>query len=250
MRISPGVLIQRNADDGSAPTMARTRGCARPAVIGRRGRADHLLERLETAMSAMPATLRIIRDEHAALAALLRTMALVVADARRHNRVPDFRALRAMLFYVDEFPERLHHVKESTLLFPRLRACTVDADAVLARLDRDHASGASRVRDLEHKLIAWEMLGESRRAAFEFALDQYVSFYLDHMRVEETEVLPLAERVFDDRDWPILDREFGANGDPLTGVAPEAPYDELFRTIVAITPAPYGVGEPLPDARR
>jgi hemerythrin-like domain-containing protein len=204
---------------------------------------------METTMTVTPDTLRIIRDEHAALAALLRTMVLLVGDARRHNRAPDFRALRAMLFYVDEFPERLHHVKESTLLFPRLRSCTFGADAVLARLDRDHASGESRVRELEHKLISWEMLGESRRVAFEVALDEYVSFYLEHMRVEEAEVLPLAERVFDERDWPILDRAFGANRDPLTGCEPEAQYGELFRTIVAITPAPYGGGEPLPDSR-
>jgi len=200
-------------------------------------------------MSVTPDTIKIIREEHAALAALLRTMLLLVGDARRHNRAPDFRALRAMLFYVDEFPERLHHVKESTILFPKLRACTCDADAVLARLDRDHASGASRVRELEHKLIAWEMLGESRGAAFEVGLEEYARFYLEHMRVEEAEVLPVAERVFDDRDWPMLDRAFGANRDPLTGAAAEAPYVELFRTIVTITPAPYGVGEPLPDIR-
>jgi hemerythrin-like domain-containing protein len=28
-----------------------------------------------------------------------------------------FDVLRAMLFYVDEFPERLHHPKESALLY-------------------------------------------------------------------------------------------------------------------------------------
>jgi hypothetical protein len=32
--------------------------------------------------------------------------------------LPPFDVLRAMLFYIDEFPERLHHTKESELLFP------------------------------------------------------------------------------------------------------------------------------------
>ena len=68
-------------------------------------------------------------------------------------------------------------------------------------------------------------------------------FYLEHMRIEETEVLPLAERCFSDDDWRILDRAFGAHRDALTGAEPEAPYVELFRTIVSITPAPYGAGE-------
>ena len=190
-----------------------------------------------------PNALTIIHQEHAALAAVLRSMLLLVRDARRRNRVPDFRVLRAMLFYVDEFPERLHHVKESSMLFPRLRECTRDADAVLARLDGEHKSGGARIRELEHKLIAWEFLGDRRREDFERALDDYVAFYLEHMRVEETEVLPLAERHFGEADWLMLDRAFGAHRDPLVTAVPETPYIELFRTIVNITPAPYGLGE-------
>jgi hemerythrin-like domain-containing protein len=190
-----------------------------------------------------PNALRIIRDEHAALAAVLRSMTLLIRDARRRNRTPDFRVLRAMLFYVDEFPERLHHVKESTMLFPRLRECTREAADVLAQLDQDHRSGAAHIRELEHKLVAWEFLGEARREVFERALEEYVAFYLEHMRIEETEVLPLAERHFGEADWLMLDRAFGAHRDPLVTPGPETPYVELFRKIVNITPAPYGLGE-------
>jgi hemerythrin-like domain-containing protein len=190
-----------------------------------------------------PNALRIIRNEHETLAAVLRSMTLLVRDARRHNRVPDFRVLRAMLFYVDEFPERLHHVKETAMLFPRLRECTPAATAVLARLDREHKTGGARIRELEHKLIAWELLGEPRRDAFERALDEYVAFYIEHMRVEETEVLPLALAHFGEADWLMLERAFGAHRDPLITPSPETPYVELFRTIVNTTPAPYGLGE-------
>ena len=194
---------------------------------------------------ASPATLQIIRREHALLSAVLRSMTMLVRDARRADRTPEFRVLRAMLFYVDEFPERLHHVKETAMLFPRLRERTHEADAVLARLDRDHHDGAPRIRDLEHRLTAWEMLGEPRRKAFESALEDYEAFYLEHMRVEEEQVLPLAERTFDAADWSILDRAFGAHRDPLAMAEadPHAPYVDLFRRIVQITPAPYGLGD-------
>jgi hemerythrin-like domain-containing protein len=191
-----------------------------------------------------PTALRIIREEHAALAALLRSMLLLVRDARRRNKQPDFKMLRAMLFYVDEFPERLHHVKESTMLFPRLRHCAPEAEAVLARLDQEHRSGGARIRDLEHKLTAWELMSEPRREAFEQSLDEYVVFYLEHMRVEEVDVLPLAERSFTEADWHMLERAFGAHRDPLVVRGPEAPYVELFRHIVNTTPAPYGLGDP------
>jgi len=65
--------------------------------------------------------LDVIRDEHQALAAMLRSLAMLLTHARREGTLPDFAVLRAMLFYVDEFPERLHHTKESQLLFPKLR---------------------------------------------------------------------------------------------------------------------------------
>ena len=55
------------------------------------------------------ATLKIIREEHAALAAMLRSIPLLLAQHRRHGTLPDFASLRAMLFYVDEFPEKRHH---------------------------------------------------------------------------------------------------------------------------------------------
>jgi hemerythrin-like domain-containing protein len=191
----------------------------------------------------LPPSLDIIRREHSALAALLQSMSMMVADARRRARLPDFRSLRAMLFYVEEFPERLHHVKESSMLFPRLRERTREVDATLARLDREHHGGPAKVRELQHLLTAWELLGESRRSAFEGALRLYVAFYQEHLRLEEQEVLPAAERCLTEDDWRMLDRAFGAHRDALAGAEPEAPYVELFRTIVRITPAPYGLGE-------
>jgi hemerythrin-like domain-containing protein len=191
-----------------------------------------------------PEALKIIRSEHAALSALLRSLVLMVRDAKRHNTTPEFRSMRAMLLYIDEFPERLHHVKESTMLFPRLRERTQEADEVLARLDREHHGGVARVRDLAHALTAWEFMGEARREAFETALAHYVAFYSAHMRLEETEVLPLAEKHLLDADWTILDRAFGAHRDAFTGGEPEAPYATLFRTIVTITPAPFGLAAP------
>jgi hemerythrin-like domain-containing protein len=188
------------------------------------------------------ATLTVIRDEHAALAAMLRSVLLLLAQYRRRGETPDFALLRAMLFYIDEFPQRLHHPKESTLLFPKLRLRSDEALAVLDKLDREHEQGEWQIRYVERALLAFEILGESRRAAFEEALQRYVDFYLSHMRTEELEVLPLAERILTEADWEELDVEFLLNRDPLTGHAPTEEYSALFSRIVCLTPAPIGLG--------
>jgi hemerythrin-like domain-containing protein len=187
-------------------------------------------------------TVRIIREEHMALAAMLRSILLLLEQHRRDASQPDFAALRAMLFYVDEFPEQRHHRQESALLFPKLRARTPLSRELLDRLDQDHARGAHMIRELEHTLLGFEMLGEPRRLAFEQAAQRYVDFYLAHMAVEEREILPLAERFLTAQDWADLDEAFEANRDPLTGHEPEADFRALFTRIVGLVPAPIGLG--------
>jgi hemerythrin-like domain-containing protein len=189
--------------------------------------------------------LTIIRDEHGALSAMLRSLSMLLAEHRRHGSLPDFSVLRAMLFYVDEFPEQLHHTKESELLFPKLRARCPEVAPVLDKLDRDHARGEKAIRDLEHDLLAFEVLGEPRRAAFEQAVERYIEFYLSHMRIEEEEVIPLAVKSLTAQDWAELDTAFLANRDPLTGHEPTDQYRPLFTKIVQNTPAPIGLGPAL-----
>jgi len=190
------------------------------------------------------ATLRIIRDEHSALSAMLRSIVLLLAEHRSKRTLPDFAALRAMLFYVDEFPEKRHHRKESELLFPKLRARTPISRELLDRLDDDHARGERKIREVEHALLAFEMIGEPRRQAFEQAVERYVEFYLSHMSLEEREILPLAEKVLTEEDWAQIDEAFLANRDPLTGCDPEPDYEALFTRIVNAVPAPIGLGAP------
>jgi hemerythrin-like domain-containing protein len=190
-------------------------------------------------------TLTVIRDEHQALAAMLRSILLLLQQHRRQGTLPDFSALRAMIFYVDEFPEKRHHKQESELLFPKLRARSPLFRDVLDRLDEDHARGERAIRDLEHSLLAFEMMGEARREAFEKAAQRYVDFYLTHMALEEQTILPLAEQVLRPEDWAELDTAFARNRDPLTGHPPADEYRALFSRIVNSVPAPIGLGKAL-----
>ena len=200
------------------------------------------------------ATLLVIRDEHSALSAVLRSISLLLSEHRRRHTLPDFTVLRAMLFYIDEFPERIHHTKESQLLFPKVRTRSAEGAEVLDRLDADHERSAIRVRELEHELLGFEMMvdgpdGAARRAAFEQAMDTYIFEYLDHIRTEETVILPLAERVLTTADWLELDAAFMQNRDPLTRRDGDDAYRPLFKRILMTAAAPIGLG-PAMEAMR
>lgn len=189
-----------------------------------------------------PTALRIIRDEHQALSAMLSSLRLLLRQHQQDGSPVRFDVIRAMLFYIDEFPERLHHRKETELLFPRIRERSDEAAEVLDKLDRDHGAGERAIRDLQHTLLAWEMMGESRRVDFEQALERYLGFYASHMQLEEEVVLPLALKVLEAGDWAVLDAAFEENQDPLTGHNPSAEYEQLFSRIVRTAPAPIGLG--------
>lgn len=191
--------------------------------------------------------LRVIRDEHASLSAMLRSFIQMVRlgpdinSANGEERF--FDSVRAMLFYIDVFPEKQHHPKESNLLFPRLARLAPQVMPTIEQLERDHMTGEMRVRELTHLLMAWEYLGELHRSAFENEAIRYANFYLEHMWLEETTLFPVAEKVLTEDDWRSLDEAFSQNRDPLNPRMPRDPqFDRLFTRIVLRTPPPLGVG--------
>lgn len=190
-----------------------------------------------------PISLRTIREEHASLAAVLHSLRLMLDQGPGDEPAAFFDVMRAMLFYIDEFPERQHHPKESQWLFPKVAERAPETAEVIAQLERDHDGGEAAVRELQHLLLGWELMGEGRRGAFTEALLRYVTFYLEHMRLEEVVVLPAAQQHLEAADWVAMDAAFAKNTNPLAPGAPRDPaYDRLFTRIVMRAPNPIGLG--------
>lgn len=186
--------------------------------------------------------LKIINDEHHALSAMLHSLLMMAKRTNDETTAGDFEVMRAMLFYITEFPEKLHHTKESGSLFPMVAARSSEVREVIKELDEQHAQGEAAVHKLMDKLIAWEMMGEKRQADFVREVEKYMEFYLDHMRKEMTIVIPVAQEVLSQDDWEILDSIFEQNKDPLTGHAPSKDFERLFNYILSNAPAPIGLG--------
>jgi hemerythrin-like domain-containing protein len=201
------------------------------------------IQNLEFVFMTQHKALQIIRDEHASLAAMLQSMRLMVQKGPTDNRRQFFDVLRGMLFYIDEFPERLHHPKESNLLFPKVVKLAPKVMGAVDKLERDHMRSEKAARELQHLLLAWDLLGPSRRGAFEEAVGHYIDAYLEHMNLEENVILPEAERCLSDEDWRLLNAAFAENADPLTGqYRPTEAYERLFSLIVTRAPSPIGLG--------
>ena len=191
-------------------------------------------------------SISVIHEEHASLSAMLYSLRLMIERGMEDQPAVFFDVLRAMIFYIDEVPEKQHHTKESELLFPAIARRTVDGGELISQLESDHRQGEKAVRELQHKLLAWEILGESRRKEFEEKADLYIDFYLNHIRLEEKYLIPQALKVLTAADWKELDKAFEKNSDPMSQQQPRDPvYDRLFTKIVMHTPEPIGLGSTL-----
>jgi branched-chain amino acid transport system ATP-binding protein len=185
--------------------------------------------------------IRIIEDEHRSLAAVLNGLCAVASEIREGRLAREPTLLQAMIDYIRQFPERLHHPKEDEQLFRLLRLRAPELAPVLDGLVEEHARGAQLLDRLGSALRGLEA-GELPFDALDQAIRAYAELEWSHMRTEEREVLPAAERSLTPGDWDEVDAAFGSNRDPLSGMDPQRELRELFRRITALAPAPIGVG--------
>jgi hemerythrin-like domain-containing protein len=186
--------------------------------------------------------IRVITNEHRALAAVLHGMLYLVHQIRDHDDKPDFNLFGAMIFYIDSFPERFHHPKEDQYLYRILRMRHAQAAPLLDRLETEHRVGAEKIRTLEQALARYQHGGKAEFANFLAAVESYADFHWEHMKAEEQQALPMAEKYLSTADWEEIDAAFLGHSDPMLGVRVRTEFDKLFTRIVNLAPPPIGLG--------
>ncbi|THF65136.1 hemerythrin domain-containing protein [Pseudothauera rhizosphaerae] len=186
--------------------------------------------------------LRIIEDEHQSLAAILHAVRYMLKEIGQGKLQPDFRLLRAMVHYLDAYPEQRHHPKEDQYLFARLKARTNEGADAIARLEQEHAGGEARIKALEAALHQYASGDRDGFDAFGRAFENFADFYRNHMLLEEREVLPLCRKHFTEEDWEAVAAGFRDNNDPMGGTRETEDFRRIFSKLVAAAPPPIGLG--------
>lgn len=189
----------------------------------------------------MKGALDIIKGEHRALAAVLTALQTYVNGIVAGRYVPDFELLSAMIEYITELPDKVHHPKEDQYLFVALRRRSAEAAATLDVLETEHRNVHNAWNAIAAALADFKNAGAAGAPRFKAAVDRYFDFQWQHMSKEETQIMPLAQRVLAPEDWTAIDAAFNANDNPWEG--PAGKYKALFTRIVSLAPAPIGVGD-------
>jgi hemerythrin-like domain-containing protein len=190
----------------------------------------------------MKDAIAILKSEHRSISAVLHGLKELARMAQDATVRPRFQVLRSMLRYIDEYPERLHHPKEDEHLFARVAARAPQARKLIDELKKEHEQGAGLIRELERALLFFEEGWPAGGREFQQAVDAFAEFHWRHMRKEELELLPIAERVLSAADWRAIERAFATNLDPIAELQ-ERDYERLFSRIANLAPAPVGLGE-------
>jgi len=186
---------------------------------------------------------RILHEEHLTISAVLQALQHLARMAQDPGVKADFNAFHAMIHYIDAFPERLHHPKEDQVLFARLAQKSAEARPLVDKLKAEHVEGARLVRDLEAAVRKYEELWPRGAQDFAAAVQAYADFHWRHMRSEEQDLLPLAERALSEEDWAAVEHAFAQNEDPIADLRGQD-FDKLYTRILSLAPAPIGLGEP------
>jgi hemerythrin-like domain-containing protein len=192
----------------------------------------------------MQTAIEIMRAEHRTLGAAIHALVGIVDTVVARSGRPDFNLLRALLGYIDQFPDQFHHPKEDQYLFRLLRLRAPEAEGDLAQLEDEHRVNKELMISLCNSLEVWRKNPDFRDALLHFQsqVKHYADFHWAHMRREENNIFPLAESRLLPEDWAELNTAFAGNHDPLFGLSAKEHYDEMLRRIVLHAPDPYGVG--------
>ena len=190
----------------------------------------------------MSGPLAQLYEEHSSMVAVLNAMSALVREVRERGKRIDPKVFRAILYYLDVFPEREHHRKEEAILFPRIRQRTRDADAILERARAGARIGRTRHPRTRAGLRAVRR-ARGRRVRALCRRGRPLRDALPRAYAQgRTRRDALAQRVLTAQDWADIEAAFALHRDPLAGASPETEHDQLFRRIVMIVPAPYGLG--------
>jgi branched-chain amino acid transport system ATP-binding protein len=187
--------------------------------------------------------LDIIQAEHRGLWRLTTAMDALARELERPaERAASAAVIASMLDYVDSYIDTVHHPKEDDHLFAALQRHPHDVAEVIDRLQREHREGPvlrDAVRALARQAAATP---GADPAPLMRGVADFTAHLRNHIRTEEMHVLPAARQRLTADEWAAIDAAFLDNDDPLFGQRTRAEFDALRARIVALTPAPLGLG--------
>ena len=191
-------------------------------------------------LRASERALAVIQDEHRSLAVVLQAMNQIVTAQATGPTQADLLTLEAMVGYLREFPQRLHHPKEELYLHPRLRERVPTCHAMLAEIEAQHMREAELVAAVTNALGTMRAGAGGAAAQLVESVQSLVKAVWEHIGFEERVILPMAAQHLGEEDWQGVADAFASNQDPRFGDMPTEEFRRIFARIASLAVASAG----------
>ncbi len=175
---------------------------------------------------------RQIEAEHRNMARVLKALEAIAERADARPQADDVDRLFDICQYVRVFPDAIHHPKEDRYIFDALRTEAPEHHELLDKVQHQHQVCTDHTERLYQTVRAYAE-NNVNAATLKEVVQDYLRFQFEHMRLEEREVLPLAEKLLDAQALDGAGRAFASHGDPLFGENLEAGFKALHDRITA-----------------
>ena len=181
------------------------------------------------------AVIGTLLEEHRALRTVLGILERLLADVAERGTAPDFALIASALYYIDEFPERVHHPKEDAHLFAALRRRTNRFNSVLDRLQAEHIRGAQMLARVQRELVHYQGGAPNGLRTTRTAVSAFAAMQEDHMRTEEGVLRAACDYLTQD-DWTAIAKAFATKDDPLSPNSARLEFRRLRSRILNLLP--------------
>jgi hemerythrin-like domain-containing protein len=128
-------------------------------------------------------------------------------------------ALSAHVEWMMQFLHRHHHGEDEGL-WPLVRGRSAEGDALLDRMETDHADITPALEQVLHAASRYRTdPADQARAGLRDSLRTLSDVLLPHLRREEDEAMPLVAATFTNAEWNAWDHKHNVKGRSLTQLA-------------------------------
>jgi nucleotide-binding universal stress UspA family protein/hemerythrin-like domain-containing protein len=168
----------------------------------------------ERPLSDRERALGTIGDEHRSIAVVVSAMRDIANEtAATWSADAELASVAAMVSWLRDFPEKVHHPKEEAHLHRLMRVRDPSCETLLAEVEAQHVEERRLIERIGTCLEG----GATRRQELREAVLGFAEHVFRHLTLEEAQVLPRARQCLIEDDWAEIAQAFTGNDDGRFG---------------------------------
>lgn len=173
-----------------------------------------------------------LNNDHKNIAKLLNLLEEQVSHLEA-GEFTDFPLIADIMHYFANYPDIHHHPYED-LIFDTLKTKDDSTAESIRKINNEHAQMAQASNRLFDEVNQLQGNAVFSRDELVQEFKNYISRFYEHMRTEENELFPKADRALSEEDWHSINAKINLDDDPLFGDILDQQYKNLYTSILAV----------------